>query len=154
MKKKIFSKKYSKACIALGIISAAFGAAYFHERSWVAFLLNSTYFITLSVGATFFLALQYVSGARWSEIIRRIPEALGSYIPVGGLLLLVLFFGMNVLYHWSHTSIKADYLNQPFFFVRLIAVILVWFFFTKILRYNSFKEDIDGDECHRKLNVI
>jgi len=55
-----------------------------------------------------------------------------SYIPFAALFFLLLWFGMNDLYQWSHKDIvaldplvqhKSVFLNVPFFFARMILLL-------------------------------
>ena len=61
-------------------------------------------FFGISIGALFFLFIQHVAHAGWSVIVQRVMEAVASFIPVGGILLLILTFlnvgGVAHLYHW------------------------------------------------------
>lgn len=150
------------ALIFLGVLALVIGFLWQPERTWANFLLNAYYFLCLSVGALLFSAIQYVSGARWSEVLRRIPESMASYIPVGGVIVLALFFGMHSLYEWSHEdtvaadhllSGKAIYLNIPFFFIRVSIAILLWTFFSKLMRENSLRQDESGDFKFFRQNI-
>lgn len=148
------------AMIFIGALGLIIGFLWKPERTWGNFLINSYYFICLSLSGLLFTAIQYVSGARWSEVLRRIPEALMSYLPFGGLVLLVLFFGMHSLYHWSHGEAldeillgKASYLNVPFFFIRLVVIVAGWSLFAKLIRKNSLSQDQTGDFSYYKKNI-
>jgi len=160
-----FTKRYQRLFVllmVLGLLAAAIGGLVNPERTWVSFLLNSVYFITLSVSGLFFLAIQHVAGARWHDVLRRLPEAISSYIPIGGVILLVLFFGMHSIYHWTHHDAvlhdkilagKAAYLNTGFFFVRMVIIVAVWTFFAKLIRKNSLMQDSTGDYSYYKRNI-
>lgn len=156
------TKRTIWAMIFIGVAGLAIGFLWQPERAWANFLLNAYYFLCLSLGALLFSAIQYVSGARWSEVLRRIPESLASYIPVGGVILLALFFGMHPLYEWSHEdavaadkllSGKAIYLNIPFFFIRVSITILLWTFFSRLMRENSLRQDETSDFKFFRRNI-
>lgn len=160
-----FSRRLERVCYALiflGVLGFVLGLLWRPERAWANFLLNGFYVLTLSLSGVLFAAIQYVSHSRWSEVLRRIPEAMMSYLPVGGALLLFLFFGAHSLYHWTHAEVvshdavlsgKASYLNLSFFFLRVIFFILVWSLFAKIFRRNSLRQDETGDFSFYKKNV-
>lgn len=146
----------------VGILGLAFGCLWYPERAWANFLLDSYYFLTLSLAGAFFCALQYLTKSRWSEVLRRLPEAIMSYVPVAGIFMLVLFFSVHVLYHWSHhdsllydeiLQAKSSYLDQGFFFVRQGILILLWSGFAYVLRQNSLKYDETGNVDYYRLNV-
>src|SRR3989338_7398669 len=99
-----FSKRLERVCYALvflGAFGMILGLLWHPERAWANFLLNGFYTLTLSLSGVLFAAIQYVSNSRWSEVLRRIPEAMMGYLPVGGVLLLLLFFSIHSLYHWA-----------------------------------------------------
>ncbi|MCP5464647.1 MAG: hypothetical protein H7A33_06450 [Deltaproteobacteria bacterium] len=149
----IFKSSYKRGAwilIAIGLIGTLAGFLLNPTQAWANFLLNNVYFITLSVCGLFFVALQYVSGASWSEVLRRIPEAMAAYIPIGGILMLFLFFGMHSLFHWSHHEVvvndpilsgKEPYLNVSFYFIRLLFIVLTWSLFSVWIRSNSIKQE-------------
>lgn len=152
-----FITKYQRVAlglVVLGIVSVILGFVFHPDRTWANILLNSVYFLTLSLCGTFLVALQYVSGSRWSEVLRRLPEAMMSYLPVGGVLLLLIFFGMHSLFHWSHHDAvlhdkilagKAAYLNVAGFFIRAVVFVGGWTLFAQLLRRNSLHLDQSGD---------
>ncbi len=152
----IIPKKFKLATIilmAIGVISLIAGFIFTPERTWANYLLNNTYFISLAIGAAFFMAIQYVAQAGWSAAFKRVPEAIITYIPVAGILTLILFFGMHSIYHWSHEEAlqtdallrhKSPYLNIPFFFIRVVVFFVMWTLLTRVLRKFSLKEDEVG----------
>ena len=93
------------------------------------------------------------SNAGWSVNVRRIFEAVASYLPWSIVLLIpVVYFGY-FLYEWYHPEhIEADlilknksaYLNVPFFIIRLAVFFVGWFFFYKKLVQFSLRQDQDG----------
>ena len=47
--------------VVVGIITISLGLLINPERTWVNFLLSNYYFISIIVGETFFLVIQYVT---------------------------------------------------------------------------------------------
>jgi hypothetical protein len=140
-------------CIAIGVAALAYGFISDPHRTWANYLLNNFYFLSLAIGGAFFLALQSITQAGWSSGFRRIPEAMMMYIPIAGILLLFLYFGLHYLYPWSHPEIvassevvqhKSAYLNIPFFFIRIILFFSAWIVLTRLIRKASLKEDKTG----------
>ena len=124
-------KSFAIGLILIGMVTVTFGFYFDSTSTWANVLLNNYYFTSIAIGATFFLALQYITQSGWSALFVRVPLAIGVYLPVAAVLILFLFFGMQSLYHWSlpeagvHDSIiehKSPYLNIPFFFIRLIVL--------------------------------
>ena len=157
MKEQItISKMFRFICfglILIGIIALIYGFISNPQRAWANYLLNNFYFLSIAIGAAFFLAIQSISQSGWSSGLKRVPEAMMLYIPVVGILLLFLIFGMPYLYHWTHPDTiavkeivthKSPYLNIPFFFIRIIIFFLLWIILIRLIRKASIKEDTAG----------
>ncbi len=157
MKQKIsLSKTFMLICSILIMIGAAafiYGFITDPKRAWANYLLNNFYFFSLAIGSAFFLALQSITRSGWSAGFRRVSEAMMMYVPVAGILLLFLYFGMHYLYSWSNPNLvsadallqhKSAYLNIPFFFIRLILCFSVWTLLIWIIRKASLNEDKNG----------
>lgn len=136
--------------VFIGFVTVCFGLYFKSDKTWANLLLNNYYFISIAIGATFFYSIQYITQSGWSAQFMRIPLAMGTYLPIAGVLILFLFFGMNSLYHWSlpdaaaHDAIiehKSPYLNIPFFFIRLIVFFTLWIIMIKLLIRASKNED-------------
>src|SRR5215469_6633170 len=113
--------------ISLGTGAAAYGLYMAPHRTWPNLLLNGVYFTSLAVSAAIFLATQRLTGARWSASLRRIPEAFMMALPVAAVLMMMLFFGRDILYSWTHPGAfsnapaiagKAQYLRLPWVSAR------------------------------------
>ncbi|BDD05091.1 quinol:cytochrome C oxidoreductase [Aureibacter tunicatorum] len=161
--------------------AAAHGAAAegaHHGFSWTKRLfanlwINNVYFVGLSIIGVFFVALQYASQAGWSAPIKRIPEAFGFWLPIGGALMIITFLiGNHDLFHWTHEYLydpkdphydtilvgKRAFLNTPFFLGRMVAYFVLWFGLFWQLRKISLQEDEMGGDQHwfkmRKYSAI
>ncbi|PLX20810.1 MAG: hypothetical protein C0597_03845, partial [Marinilabiliales bacterium] len=126
-----FSKKVKvilTILIVIGLISLAYGIfAYSPGKVWSALLLNSVNFLTIGLGATFFVSIHIITQSGWHVSIQRIPEAISMYLPIGAVFMIIMLFGMDHVFHWTHEvhhdpiiMQKEAYLNIPFFIVRLI----------------------------------
>jgi len=158
-------KYTSFALIVIGIIALGIGFATGAERAWANVLLNSYYFLSLAIGASFFLAIQYITQSGWSAMFKRIPEAMGTFIPVAAILLLIfLVLGSHSIYHWSHTeevakdellTHKAPYLNLVFMIIRYVVFVGLWVLLAYMLRKYSLKEDeVGGLEYFKKSEFL
>jgi NNP family nitrate/nitrite transporter-like MFS transporter len=127
-------------------------------RLWPSFLLNAFYFLTLALGAIVFVSIHHVSNAGWSSALRRIPEAMMSYIPIGAAAMLGIYFGRHSIYEWSHgfeatseaLKVKSAFLSTPFFFARMLIVLALWVIFSRLLLKESKKQDEDGSLDHTR----
>ena len=147
------SKKYNYLAFglfALGLLALAYGLFTDSNRTWANILLNNYYFLSLTVGATFFFCIQYITQSGWSAMFRRVPEAIMNYLPYAGVVMLLLFFGVQNVYQWAHHDAalndaliahKSPYLNVPFFFIRIIIIFAAWIILSRYLRKLSLEED-------------
>ena len=150
------TKKYNYAAfglLALGLLALAYGLLTDSSRTWANILLNNYYFLSLTIGATFFFCLQYITQSGWSAMFRRVPEAIMNYLPYASVVMLLLFFGVQNIYHWAQHDAaindpliahKSTYLNVPFFFIRIILIFGAWILLSRYLRKLSLEEDKIG----------
>ncbi|HMU33556.1 MAG TPA: hypothetical protein PKC89_06805 [Pyrinomonadaceae bacterium] len=135
------------------------------DRFWFSFLQNSIFVLTIALGAVLFVAFKSVSNAGWATVFRRVPEAMMAYVPTGGLLLLLVYFGRNTLYPWTNPAMEthgADlelgfkhlWLSTPFFFARMVAFLAIWCGLIYGIRKASFQQDTDGSVEHTRLRKI
>ena len=146
-------KYLTYALIAVGVISLVAAFILDPVRAWANYLLNNFYFISIAIGASFFIGIQYISQAGWSAAFKRIPEAMSAYIPFAAVLFVILIFGVHSLYEWSHEDVvatdellqhKSPYLNLPFFAIRIVVFFALWILLTKLMRKVSLREDVEG----------
>lgn len=165
-----FSSKAKMLCyilIAIGVISIAVSFATGYEQTWPNLLHGNFFCMAMALGATFFVALQYVAEVGWSVAIRRVPEAMSQWMPYAGVFMIIIFiFGHHHLYQWTHHELydkkspeydeildgKSGFLNIPFFVIRMVAYFLIWAFFAMKLRKLSVQLDSNYDESiYKKL---
>ena len=79
--------------LGIGVIGFTAGGLTTNSRLWPAFLLNAFFFLTLALGAVVFVSINKTANAGWDAAIRRVPEAMMSYLPLGAIAMLALFFG-------------------------------------------------------------
>ena len=153
----------SIGCMIAGMLAMAYGFYVSADRAWANLLLNNYYFLSLAIGASFFLALQYITQSGWSALFRRVPEAMSAYIPFAGIAMLLLYFGIHNLYEWSHPEAiandallahKSPYLNIPFFFIRMIVFFAIWTIMTRLIRKVSLQEDQFGGNTYMEKNEL
>lgn len=120
---------------------------------WPNYLVAAFFALSLALGGAVFLCIHHLSNAGWSAAIRKAPEAMMHYLPLGALSLLVTFFGRHSIYAWTRpetfhanaaTTLKAAFLRIPFFYGRMIFVLALWVFLAALLRRESRLQDRDG----------
>ncbi|HEX7296101.1 MAG TPA: hypothetical protein VF251_10140, partial [Pyrinomonadaceae bacterium] len=147
--------------LGIGVIGFVVGIYSDNDRMWASFLQNALFFLTLSLGALVFVAINRVANAGWDTAIRRVPEAMMSYLPLGALAMLAVFFGresvyqgLDVMYGYAGRTMmfKIVWLSTPFFFGRMALFLGVWALLAFLVRRESRKQDQDGSLEHtRKL---
>ncbi|MEM9022975.1 MAG: quinol:cytochrome C oxidoreductase [Bacteroidota bacterium] len=142
-------------------------------RLWSNILINGFFFFSIGLIGTFFLGVQYASDAGWSVVFHRVMEAVSQYMPIGAIVLVIVFLGgtfhWHHLYHWMAEGVmeeghehydaiiahKEPYLNQAFFWIRTIAYLGIWGYFTYYFRKRSLERDRIGDDgYHLRTKVI
>jgi hypothetical protein len=79
----------------VGGVTLADGLYRAPQRTWINVLLVSYYLVGLGLGGLLLVALHYVTGARWSLPLRRVPEAMTAVLPVAAVgLAAVLLVGL------------------------------------------------------------
>jgi hypothetical protein len=143
------------ATLALGLFATP-------PRAWANVLLVSNYLVGLALGGLLLVALFYVTGARWSVPLRRIPEALTAILPVAGLGLLAVLLFQPALFSGSagphaardHASpLRSLWMERPFFLLRALAYLALWLAFAWAIVRNSRRQDQTGDPALTARNV-
>jgi branched-subunit amino acid transport protein AzlD len=106
-----------------------------------SYLINYIFYLSIALGALFFVVLQHLVRAGWSVAVRRTAELLMANLAWWWWMLLFLpilvpvVAGKSPLYIWSQPNAtaadellrhKAAYLNGPFFAVRAAFYFIVW----------------------------
>ncbi len=140
--------------IAFGLITVIIGfVTGDHVRTWANLLLNNYYFMSVALGASFWLAIQAITQSGWSAGFIRIPQAMSNYLIVSFVLWGFMFFGLHDLYHWTHHDVvmtdpillhKEPYLNIPFFAIRYVLFFGLWIYLTQRIKKLSLEEDKFG----------
>jgi len=159
------AKRFCFILMGIGVLALIYGLVRGipGQRIWANLLVNSFFYLAIALGATFFLALQYATEAAWATAVKRITEAVTTYVPIGGMFMLFIFicgaFQWNHLYEWMNPATytsgseeydkiiagKHGYLNLPFFFIRALTYILVWSLLQRSFRKRSLEADLTGD---------
>ncbi len=141
--------------------TAAIGAAIGDDmrRFFFAYLLALTFFISISSGALFFVAIHHLVRAKWSVAVRRIAELLGQGFPLLGVLLLGIaiptLLGYQGLYEWTDPHVahhdhlihgKTGWLNPTFFAIRLVIYAAIWIGLSRYFFKKSVAQDAGGKE--------
>ena len=145
--------------IGIGVIGIGAGLYLDSARTWASVLQNAFFFLTLALGATVFVSINRAANAGWDTAIRRVPEGMMTYLPIGSVAMLALFFGRDYLYEGLHSffgyagkpmSFKNAWLNTPFFFGRMAVFLAIWASLALLMKRESRQQDVDGDLIHTR----
>lgn len=133
-------------------------AGFFLDRKefFPSYLVAFVFFLTIALGAAFYVMVQHLTGSAWSVTVRRLMESLMRSLPLFIPLFVPLAFGIHDLYHWSHAeaaqdpilSQKLSYLNEKWFLIRNAGVLIVLSFFATRLWWHSRRQDDNGSLHH------
>jgi hypothetical protein len=119
----------------LATAGLAWGGVVEPAQFFFSWLTAFVYFLSLALGGLFFVLVHFVTGARWSVVVRRLAESAMGTLPLFALLFLPVLFGLHTLYHWTHADAmahdpllagKQPYLNTTFFVVRAAVYFVCW----------------------------
>jgi hypothetical protein len=134
------------ACAILGVANPT--------QFYFSWLVSFLFFLSLALGALFFVLIQYAAQGSWGIVVRRIGETTFATIPLMAALFLPLVFGLHHLYEWSHQEAvaqdpvlawKAPYLNVPFFLIRAAVYFGCWSYIAWLYYSLSRAQDATGD---------
>ena len=141
-------------CALLGIVACAILGIANPRQFFFSWLVSFLFFLSLAVGALFFVLIQYAAQGGWGIVLRRIGETTFATIPVMAALFLPVVLGLHDLYEWSHADAvandallrwKAPYLNVPFFLIRAALYFGLWSFIAVLYYRGSRGQDVTGD---------
>ncbi len=134
------------------------------KRLYTDLWINNVFFAGLAIIGLFFVTLQYVTQSAWSTGFLRIPTAMASFLPIAGVLMLIVFWvGKYDLFHWTHDYLydksspeydalldgKKSYLNLWFYIGRMVSFFAVWTLFFYYIKKRIFAEDIEAPGVER-----
>ena len=160
----------SLGLILIGVVSTSYAFITDAHAAWTSLLFNNYFFLGISIFAVFFVALQHVAEAGWSTVIKRVPEAIMTFLPytcaVMIFIVVAAILHWNHIYHWMEEGImtegapnydkiiagKEAYLSPIFFLVRSLIYVSVWIYCAKRLRDISLQGDLEGGLGKKSYN--
>ena len=137
------------------------GSPIWLKRLIVSLWHSNVFLIGVSVVGTVFMAIQYVAYAGWSVVVKRINEALSAWLLPGAIIMVLVFAASLInhdLFHWTMPGImekgtknydpivagKGGFLSIPFYLIRMVSYLFIWWTFSQRLRQLSVQEDLNG----------
>jgi hypothetical protein len=114
------------------------------------------FFLSIALGAVFFVLIQFATKSGWSVVVRRIAENIALTMPLFCVLFVVMIFGSHFLYHhWLSEEALLDkviqskkwYLNLPFFYGRSVFYLFMFTWAAFYFARNSTKQDESGSHA-------
>ncbi len=129
---------------------------------WASILLVSFMLVSLALAGVFLIAVQFLTGAGWSIVLRRICEGLTGLLIPGLIGIAAVLILRPSLYPWTQpvlgehgfTGFKGLWLNHTYWLIRAAIYAVVWLFFTYSLRWHSRQQDVDGKLSHTKWSIV
>lgn len=124
------------------------------QRFLQSYLFAFTFFLTLVLGALFFVLITHLTRAGWSGTLRRLAENLAVCMWLSMGLFLPIVLGLGHLYEWARPEVvaqdavlqgKAVYLNATFFTLRWAFYFFVWIGLAQFFYKVSGQQDKTGD---------
>src|SRR6188474_2969577 len=88
-------------CALLGVVGCAILGPGNPKQFFFSWLVSFLFFLTLTLGALFFVLIQYASQGGWGIVVRRIGETTFATIPVMAVLFIPVVLGLHDIYSWS-----------------------------------------------------
>ena len=141
---------------AVGLALFVIGLLVEPRQALTSYLFAYAAVLTVVLGALIQLMMSHVSGARWFTVLRRLTLSITGAMPVLVILAIPLFVGLSAIYSWTAPSAlapaaraivehKSGWLNVPFFVVRGVVYLTVWFVVAGLLRRRSLSQDTSGN---------
>ena len=134
------------------------------EQFYFSWLVAFLFFLSLSLGALFFVLIHYVTKSGWGVVVRRLAENIAGALPVMLVLFVPVYRGMKTLYLWADADKvagdtllegKALFLDEGFFTARALFYFAVWIGLALWFRSRSLRQDRTGDEAiSRQLTTL
>jgi hypothetical protein len=137
----------------VGVVVSADKEATLYHTYLVAYI----FWIGISLGCLGLLMIQYLGGAGWGLVIRRILESASHTLVLMTGLFIPIAIGIHHIYEWANLSHiqderlrkllehKSAYLNPSFFTFRAVIYFAILLGLMFILRARSHKQDETGD---------
>ncbi|MEN8008450.1 MAG: quinol:cytochrome C oxidoreductase [Candidatus Krumholzibacteriota bacterium] len=118
-----------------------------------SYLTSFAFFLSISLGAMFFMPIMYVTKASWNVVMRRLAEVTAAVMPLFAVLAIPVIFFAGQIYGWADPEVagshamshKAAYLSQNMFILRWVIYFVVWSGYSLFFWRTSVKQDATGD---------
>lgn len=141
-----------------------------HNRPLASIHSVAVFAFGIACAVLFFYSMQHAGHAGWPIIIMRVMEAVASFIPVAGIVVLIIVLlnaaHIGHLFHWMDPELtkegsphfdiilfeKSKWLNIPFYVIRTIIFVAGASFFAWKIRKQSLK--VDATKSRRDYQML
>ena len=140
-----------------------------HARLWSNLLANTYYFTGIGLFGLFVVAATQLAYGGWQTLMKRIFLSMSAWVRVSGVLLVLIvltgYFGLHNLYEHateiSHTTkvpenltTKVIWFAPTFWFSRIIAYAILWFFFSWYMNKFFARTDQTNPDVYKKSKLL
>jgi len=144
--------------LIIGVFLIGMGAIVSPLRLWMTLLWSGFALLGFGVAALYFLAIHSVTGAAWATSFKRVPEAMATLVPVGGVITLVAIAGGSTTLYpdlfggsaLELSAFKSTWYIPAFYFARSIAYVGILTAFVWGFRRISRRQDEDRSLVHTR----
>ena len=153
---------YSFALIIAGLLLVGLAFVASPVRASFNSLIVFMFLMGIGLCSLFLIGIEYLTGAVWSVMFRRIGEYLVFLIFVAPIFAIPVLFNMSEVFLWAnHTAVaaskvlqlKTQFLNQSFFLIRTCAILIIMGLFSWLIIRNSLKQDKNQDQKYTRINI-
>jgi Ni/Fe-hydrogenase subunit HybB-like protein len=143
------SSALTMTAAAAGVLFAV-GAWLSPARGGAGLLLANFYFVSLALAGLIFISVHNLGAAGWPVLLRRVPEAMSAYLPLGAAGAAAVALGARFFYPWAAPGAaeslggKAAYLNVGMYALRAAVIWAFWLYFRHRLVGVSRDQDRTG----------
>ncbi len=132
----------------LGLILSFIAYLVDSQRAIANYNIIFAFLVSVAIGNLFWFAIEYLSGAVWSTVMRRVNEIFITFTPIVFVIGLFVLFNTHSIFHWAHEDalkndkllqLKSPYLNEKFFTIRYFIYFILWTLFAVLMTKNSLK---------------
>lgn len=135
------------AVVGFGVfVLEAMGSGSGSDQAWQIFLVNFVFFTGIAQAGIVLSAAMRITGARWGRSVLRVSEAMGSFLPLAFLLLIVVFIGRDHILPYATQDYhnKELWLDMPLVVLRQFAGLAILTTLSLAYVYFSIRQDLGG----------
>jgi len=118
-----------------------------------SYLVNFAFFLSISLGALFFMPVMYVTKASWNVVVRRLAEVTAAVMPLFAVLAIPVIIFYSQVYGWADPAVasthamahKTAYLSRNAFIIRWVIYFAIWSGYAMFFWRQSVAQDTSGD---------